>query len=444
MLEEEILNLIIAVYSMIAAVICIYSSFKNPTLKPWIPAVSLFGIGALLEYLTFINGIFQMLGNLFYLFALLWLIIIVFWQYYHLHSEELSYHGRVTSVRKNIIVAVLFLSGLTPLEMSLFSIRFIILVLEIIACFMSLRIYQIKRSPTHAFMFLTLLGAAFTLFSALLNNLAIPGMWELSYVTNFIFITFIAVTAFIAQIETHLIESERSQHEAFKRVDLYKNLFAHDINNILQNIQLSYDLLATSQISPENRNSDSLLKNIKEQIVRGHHLLSNIQNLSILEEGEIFLEKTEAIGILRESISYVQTSFPRKTVKIAIDCDEAEIFVKANSLLFEVFENLLLNGIKYNRNPVIVIQIIISNEILNKKNFVKFQFIDNGIGIKDKRKKTLFQRIDRNHLSTTGMGLGLLLVKQIIERYSGKIWVEDRVPGDQSKGSNFILLIPKA
>ena len=41
------------------------------------------------------------------------------------------------------------------------------------------------------------------------------------------------------------------------------------------------------------------------------------------------------------------------------------------------------------------------------------------------------------------MGLGLALVKKIIDNYNGKIWVEDRVKGDHSKGSNFVLLIPE-
>lgn len=42
------------------------------------------------------------------------------------------------------------------------------------------------------------------------------------------------------------------------------------------------------------------------------------------------------------------------------------------------------------------------------------------------------------------MGLGLSLVKKIINSYNGKIWVEDRFKGDFKKGSNFIFLIPEA
>ena len=42
------------------------------------------------------------------------------------------------------------------------------------------------------------------------------------------------------------------------------------------------------------------------------------------------------------------------------------------------------------------------------------------------------------------MGVGLSLVKKIIKKYNGKIWVEDKVKGDYTKGSNFIILIPEA
>lgn len=42
------------------------------------------------------------------------------------------------------------------------------------------------------------------------------------------------------------------------------------------------------------------------------------------------------------------------------------------------------------------------------------------------------------------MGLGLTLVKKIIEVFNGKIWIKDRVLGDYSKGSNFVVLVPEA
>jgi signal transduction histidine kinase len=69
--------------------------------------------------------------------------------------------------------------------------------------------------------------------------------------------------------------------------------------------------------------------------------------------------------------------------------------------------------------------------------------LDNGIGIKDKFKREIFQKRKFEQKSGTGMGLGLSLVKKIINNYKGKIAVRNRIAEDYQKGSNFILLIPE-
>ncbi|MFX1277120.1 MAG: sensor histidine kinase [Promethearchaeota archaeon] len=71
------------------------------------------------------------------------------------------------------------------------------------------------------------------------------------------------------------------------------------------------------------------------------------------------------------------------------------------------------------------------------------EFIDNGIGIQDSLKKRIFEGGFNKHPSVKGMGLGLSLVKKVIQTYNGTIWVEDKIIGDYSKGSKFIILIPE-
>jgi signal transduction histidine kinase len=72
------------------------------------------------------------------------------------------------------------------------------------------------------------------------------------------------------------------------------------------------------------------------------------------------------------------------------------------------------------------------------------EFMDNGIGITDDKKDLIFQKGYKKDNHVRGMGIGLSLVKKIIESYNGKIWVESRVKTDYSQGSNFVLEIPEA
>ncbi len=120
-----------------------------------------------------------------------------------------------------------------------------------------------------------------------------------------------------------------------------------------------------------------------------------------------------------------------------------KIFVKANILLKDVFENILDNAVHYNNNPSVEILVNISKTQKEGQTYIKLEFIDNGIGISNAKKETIFKKGDNGHKSGKGRGLGLSLVKKAIETYNGKIWIEDRVKGDFTKGCNFVLLIPE-
>ena len=98
----------------------------------------------------------------------------------------------------------------------------------------------------------------------------------------------------------------------------------------------------------------------------------------------------------------------------------------------------------YNENLKKEILIKISRKSKKKIRYIKFEFIDNGIGISNKRKEVIFKETFSKEKGSKGMGFGLTLVRKIIESYKGKIWVEDRVEGDYTHGSNFVFLIPEA
>ena len=155
------------------------------------------------------------------------------------------------------------------------------------------------------------------------------------------------------------------------------------------------------------------------------------------------LKSMNLLKILSLSIDYNKKNYPDRDIYISIIPSEGNFYVKANELLLNVIENLFINAIKYNTNPKIEIEVEISPVKKNGMNYVKIEFKDNGIGISNQIKKSIFKTLLRKKGKTEGMGLSLLLVKKILDSYYADIWVEDKVMGDPSKGSNFIILIPE-
>ena len=234
--------------------------------------------------------------------------------------------------------------------------------------------------------------------------------------------------------------------EAFERENFFKDLFTHDINNILQIIQSSVSLLTLFQNSPEVQQEEirDVINLLSGQVIRGSRLVSNVRRLSELEQQEISLGSTGVSSVLENAIKFVQEGYQDKEITIHVNSSDNDIRVQANALLQDVFENILINAVKYTNEPSINIDIRVSKEDNHDKKWCKFEFMDNGIGIADSRKEIIFQEGNRKDRSVKGMGFGLSLVKKIMESYDGNIWVEDRIEGDYSKGSSFIILIPLA
>ncbi len=237
-------------------------------------------------------------------------------------------------------------------------------------------------------------------------------------------------------------ENQKNIEEAYRYTEFYKDLFTHDIRNILQNV-----LLASNYIEQSNKDEDKFEKLpkifalIKEQILRGENLISNVTKLSEIRKSPTGIQNVDIKDILEKTVENIKKVYDHK--KMIINIQKQNFLVKANNLLVNIVENILVNSILHNENEPIEVSIMLSKYQLNQTNYIKIEFIDNGIGISDERKKGIFiTREEEEHKSRTGLGLSLII--KVIEYYKGKIWVEDRIKGDYSKGSNFVLLIPEA
>lgn len=225
------------------------------------------------------------------------------------------------------------------------------------------------------------------------------------------------------------------QHDAFL------NAVTHELKTPIASIRLYVETLKSRDVTEEKRSefynmmladSNRLLSTV-EQVLQASRTREKDRLLNI---SEINLAQ-----LLRESIDIVKTRyelgdtaiiFNEKTGEIKISGDEAE--------LQTVFINLLDNAVKYSVEDV---KITIRLRNPNEKN-VEIRIKDEGIGLNESDMKRIFKRFYRvSNLSTQkikGTGLGLNIVRSIVEKHGGGIFAESKGEG---MGSTFIVRLPK-
>ncbi len=439
MLMESTLDLVMIFYSIIIVIVYGIMYKRRRLLSSWFLLAINNAVASTFFYLRYIDANYRIISNIFYFLGTILLTYIVLKEYYETFIKTDKNQINMKSSSKNFI----FFASFSLILLNI--IIFFLFLLALIVAIMMFRIYLKKKSITHGFLFLALISGSLTALTSILSNIHVDGALELSYFAKLNYFSFLLATGLAAPIEDRINKSESKYKDAFNRAEFYKDLFAHDMSNILQSVQSSMDLFPFYLEKPDQgEETHNLVNIVKNQVNRGAMLISNIRKLSEIEESDFLLEPTSVCKVLRNAIEYLKKTYEDKDIKIHIDSADNEYFVLSNELLFNVFENILFNSVKYNNNPNIEISIKISNLQNHNIDFIKIEFIDNGIGIPDNMKDKVFQRAFIKDKTVSGMGLGLSLVKKIIEKYNGQIWVEDKIKGEFAKGSNLIIIIPEA
>ncbi|HTY89985.1 MAG TPA: PAS domain S-box protein [Methanocella sp.] len=223
---------------------------------------------------------------------------------------------------------------------------------------------------------------------------------------------------------------------AKQQAELYLDLMSHDINNMHQ-VALGYLELAKSM--PPGEEQAKLLDKPEEVLHRSTQLISNVRKLEKLRNGLLLLQDVDVCQVLRD-VQSEYGSVPNKRVTLHLnECERC--MVRANDLLYDVFANLVSNAIKHTGESADIL-IDLDTVSINGVKYCRVMVDDNGPGIPDEMKDRIFQRLLKGTSKAKGMGLGLYLVKTLVDSYSGRVWVEDRVTGDYTKGTRFVVTLP--
>ena len=210
---------------------------------------------------------------------------------------------------------------------------------------------------------------------------------------------------------------------------------SHDLRNPLVTIKGFLGMLRKDLEDGRKDRIDSDFRRIANASDKMDELLSDLLELSRIGRVINPPEKVDFGLLTREAVELLDARLRTKNVTVNISPDLPIIFGDRIRLR-EVMENLIDNAAKYTgdeNNPII--EIGTKKWDMDQVIFVK----DNGIGIESQHLAKIFSLFEKLDQQSEGTGIGLALIKRIIETHGGKIWVESEGLG---KGSTFYFTIP--
>ncbi|HAX96600.1 MAG TPA: hypothetical protein DCY35_08805 [Prolixibacteraceae bacterium] len=234
-----------------------------------------------------------------------------------------------------------------------------------------------------------------------------------------------------------LIEAVEREKELNEMKSKFVSMASHEFRTPLASILMATETMENYFDRMNKEELQKYLQRIRKNIEFLREMINKFLNLSRIETGKMpyMPEPTEITGFINiwiEEFS-IKNSI-KQTIRFEKAFDEAILTID-RQLMLQVFDNLVTNSIKYSpEDGVIAIRV----EKLEDR--FRFIFEDKGIGIPKKDQGKLFEAFFRasNTGNIHGTGLGLPLVKQIVERHDGKVWFESV----ENEGTTFYVEIP--
>lgn len=394
-------------------------------------------IGLIFSILKLVSKAFTLLSLLFYLFATLFLFATVFSNYYTLFLGKASRKYKIYLLI--IMISMLFLM--------IFGIEYVILGFLLLGIELSLYIYYKNETVVYGLFAFAMLVGFVSIITIILEDFGYPWAYELRQGTGLI-LTSVFLTISIVAILEHRMERTNIQYrQVYNRAELYKDLFLHDVNNILQSI-LNASEFCSLKFSEWDLEKDEeevlqLFNVIKNQVNRGSNLISNVRILSDLDLKRINIEDINLDRQIQQAIQKVKKIYDDIPSEVTYNNPFESASVKANKYLSELFYNLLMNSFKYNESKIVKVNINVYELQKNNQKYMQVDIIDNGRGIGEQ----LRQRLNKKELdlinSKKRLGLGLIFVYKLTSYYDGYLNIEDRGE-EEIKGTKVTISLQKS
>lgn len=215
---------------------------------------------------------------------------------------------------------------------------------------------------------------------------------------------------------------------------------AHELRAPLSIIKEACSLLLDEIPGPLNEKQKNVVSTATNNIKRLNHIINDLLEVSRIEQGTLRLRYSlvNLNDLLRDSQEYFTNTASRKDIRLSYSLPRKEINIFIDpERIHQVITNLITNAIKFTPKGG---KIAIKVKYL--KNKIRIGVIDTGIGIAKKDISILFDKFvqvsNMPGVDVKGLGLGLSIAKEFVEKHGGELSVESKI----DKGSKFYFTLP--
>ena len=250
-----------------------------------------------------------------------------------------------------------------------------------------------------------------------------------------------------ANLQEQIIERKKAEEETRKALEKEKELnelksrfvsmASHEFRTPLSTILSSASLISKYTAPNTEDKRQNHIDKIKLAIGNLTNILNDFLSLAKLEEGKTELVKVDVdLKQIAEEVIEEFATIKKGQQKIIYESSSSGLVKSDPKILKNIFINLISNAIKYSKEDSIT-----TIGILEKKEEVVVNVVDQGIGIPASEQQHLFERFFRakNATNIQGTGLGLNIVKKYVEMLEGSITFESR----ENDGTTFTVRLPK-
>ncbi|MDF2504811.1 ATP-binding protein [Clostridium sp.] len=240
-------------------------------------------------------------------------------------------------------------------------------------------------------------------------------------------------------------ENEKLLQQVLQSDKIRKDFFAnisHELRTPLNVIFTAVQLLEMNfkNLKISDNNLNKYLNMTKQNCYRLLKLINNLIDITKIDSGyfNINMENCDIVRVVEDTSMSIAEYIKSKNIQLIFDTDMEEKYIACDEeKMSRVIINLLSNAVKFTK-PGGKIMV----NIYDKGNKVLISVKDTGIGIPEKMRNSIFERFIQAKESIAkecgGSGIGLSIVKALIEMHNGKVWVES----EEGKGSEFLIELP--